>query len=206
MADKPQLRVRVKKPPVEEPAELAGYSSHAMVLPPPQHKGPPMTDVPVTQILAAIEGHRQGRFASAASGFQDRPGTAPQHQFEVEEIVLPASLPGDRSTAAAGDRHLFQPFTLRKEIDASTPQFYQAFATSEPLDTAIFDCYGIDKGGALVLAATVKLTDAVICSVDFDLPDIRAIKDGTVHETIRLVFEQVELTLASGAFSGRWAS
>jgi len=204
MADKPRLRFRVKKPPVEEPAEVPGYSSHAMVAPPPQPKGPAMIDVPVHQILAAIEGRTQGAFASEGKGFRDCPGTAHKHQFAIEEIDFPMSVPSELSTGSPSGRHVFGPFTLQKANDASTPQFYQAMVTSETLDTAIFDCYGTDKAGAMVLAATVKLTGALVSSVDFAMPDIRATRDGAVHQTIQLVFQHVDMTFVSGEFSGAW--
>jgi len=69
------------------------------------------------------------------------------------------------------------------------------------LMVVIFDCYGQDpKSGKIVLAHSVKLTNASVASIGFQMPNLRdpALMKYTDTETITLTFQKVELTGAGG--------
>jgi len=204
-AQKRRLRFR-RKPSTgaAEPETTGepGYSSHATVHPPP---GPAMVDVPVHLILAAVHGRSQSTFVSGGQpGFQDHPGTAHEHQFALDEISLPAAFPLDQATSTTG-RRVFEPFELFKATDATTPQFYRALTTGETLTTAIFDCFGLDKSGKTVLAASVTLTGAAVASIDFQMHRPKQQGGPSGRDRISLVFEKVEVSFASETFTGEWS-
>ena len=167
----------------------------------------PMVDVPVQLILASIKGAAQGRFAPEWTlSSQDRTGTALEHQFALNELSFGVDNSLDQASGAPR-RKMFEPVALLKATGGTTPQFYRALASNEKLTTAIFDCYGQDKSGKLVLAAAVKLTEATVASVTFDMLDMRKHEHAAepIRDRISLVFQQVEVTFASKTFLDSWS-
>ena len=185
-------------PAVELPAEAL----------PPDQSAPvtPMIDVPVHQILVALKGMKQGDF-KADPGFHDLPGKAAHHQFETNEFYFAATSPRDPATGLATGRRVHVPVMLAKETGPSTLQFYQALATSETLPLVIFDCYGKDKAGHLGLAHSIRLTNAKVASLDFQMPNSRdpAQQHYGDHEQIALTFQEIEWTHGPLVVEDSWS-
>lgn len=175
---------------------------------PPDQSAPvtPMIDVPVHQILVALKGMKQGDF-KADPGFHDLPGKAAHHQFETNEFYFATSSPRDPATGSATGRRVHVPVTLAKETGPSTLQFYQALVTSETLPVVIFDCYGKDKAGHLGLAHSIRLTNARVASLDFQMPNSRdpAQQHYGDHEQVALAFQEIEWTHGPLVVEDSWS-
>jgi type VI secretion system Hcp family effector len=157
-----------------------------------------MVNVPVTLILAALKSAEQRAFPDELGmEMKDRPGTAPKHQFAVDELGF--------GLDSSGGKRTFEPVTLLKATGGSTPLLYEALVESEKLTTAIFDCYGQDKDGKTVLAATVKLSDARVTELKLDLPDLREHSKASPRDRISLAFAQIDVVFASKTFSDSWS-
>lgn len=175
---------------------------------PPEQPAPvtPMIDVPVHQILVAVKGMKQGDF-KADSGFHDMPGKAAHHQFETDEFYFATSSPRDPATGLATGRRVHVPVMLAKATGPSTMQFYQALVTSETLPVVVFDCYGTDRAGRLGLAHSIRLTNARVASLDFQMPNCRDPVQQRYgdHEQVALTFQNIEWTHGPVVVEESWS-
>jgi type VI secretion system secreted protein Hcp len=185
-------------------AQVAQVAKSAAVVPKPVLL---MVDVPVRRILVAVKGRTQGAFAVERSpDFVDQPGASPTHQFASGEISFAVSVAHDAATGAPTGRRMHEPLSLLKRTGPATPEFQRALVTRETLAEVIFDCYGDDASGKSVLAASVKLTNAAVASIDFEMPDVRdhAQASAPLTDLIALTFEQIEIARRTSSVSDDW--
>jgi type VI secretion system secreted protein Hcp len=190
------------------PAQQLIPENSAAVQPaaPTPEKAPPMVmiDVPVHKILVAVTGAKQGEF-KVDVGFADLAGQAAKHQCELDQFSFGVKTPRDPQSGLPTGQRMYDPVAFVKATGASSMQFYGALVNNEALTVVIFDCYGQDpKSGKLVLAHSVKLTNASVESMGFQMPNVRdpALMKYTDTETIALTFQKVELTGAGGVTAG----
>jgi type VI secretion system secreted protein Hcp len=186
------------------PAQQLIPERSAVVQPvaPTPEKAPPlvMIDVPVHKILVAVTGVKQGEF-KVDVGFTELAGEAAKHQCEIDQFSFGVKTPRDPQSGLPTGQRMYDPVAFVKAKGASSTQFYNALVTNEALMVVIFDCYGQDpKSGKIVLAHSVKLTNASVASIGFQMPNLRdpALMKYTDTETITLTFQKVELTGAGG--------
>jgi len=130
-----------------------------------------------------------------------RKGEAAKHQCEIDQFSFGVKTPRDPQSGLPTGQRMYDPVAFVKAKGASSTQFYNALVTNEALMVVIFDCYGQDpKSGKIVLAHSVKLTNASVASIGFQMPNLRdpALMKYTDTETITLTFQKVELTGAGG--------
>jgi type VI secretion system Hcp family effector len=152
-----------------------------------------------------IEGKQTGR-VPRASGFQDAKGLAATHQFETFEFSFATRSPRDAASGQSAGRRVYLPVTFIKANGPSTPQFYQALLTNESLPLVIFDCYGKDQGGSVVLVHSIKLVNASVASIDFVKPNLRDPQKQAYAECeeIALTFEKFEMTHGTTVVDDDW--
>jgi type VI secretion system secreted protein Hcp len=116
-----------------------------------QPKAPPGS----TRIFVTIEGTKQGKFKTEGGPqFGDR---IPVLRFTYEIIS-----PRDLNTGQASGKRQHRPVTITKDWNASSPQFFQAVTTNEPLKSVLIEVFRTNPGGAEEVVATIRLTDAAI--------------------------------------------
>lgn len=116
-----------------------------------QPKSPPGA----TRVFVTIDGTKQGKFKTEAGPqFGDR---IPVLRFSYEIVS-----PRDLSTGQASGKRQHRPVTIIKDWSASSPQFFQAVATNEPLKSVLIEVFRTSPSGAEEVVATVRLTDAAI--------------------------------------------
>ncbi|MCA1826529.1 MAG: type VI secretion system tube protein Hcp [Myxococcales bacterium] len=172
--------------------------------PAPKTKTPPMSDVPVHLILVAVTGQKQG-VLKADAGFTDKPGQAAVHQFAIQEFSYSVLSPRDPQSGQPTGKRMHKPVVFAKELGPSTPQLYAALASNENLSEVIFDCYGTQSGG-LVLAHSVKLTNASVAEIDYRQLNIREPQSSKIPEfaLVSLAFENIEWTHGAIVAGDSW--
>src|SRR4051812_5168007 len=155
-----------------------------------------MQDVPVHLILVAVKGQKQG-VLHTDPGFKDLPGKARQHQFSIQEFSYAVASPRDPKSGLPTGQRMHKPVIFGKELGPSTPQLYAALANNETLPEVTFDCYGPARaGGQMVLAHSIKLTNASVASIGFRQLNVRnpALMKFPESALISLTFEKIEWT------------
>jgi type VI secretion system secreted protein Hcp len=165
-----------------------------------------MRDVPVHLILVAVKGKKQGEL-QIDPGFKDAPGKAPHHQFAIQEFSYSVVSPRDPQSGLATGKRMHRPVVFAKELGPSTPQLYSALATNESLTEVIFDCYGTDEGG-MVLAHSVKLTNASVSAIDYHQLNVRDPDQMSLPEfaQISVTFEKLEWTHGATVAEDSWTA
>lgn len=125
----------------------------------------------------------------------------------VEHEVL---LPHDPVSGQATGKRMHKPFMITKELDASTPQLYAAFAANENLPTWELQFWapsvGIGAGtGVEVIRYTVRLSNARISDIRFRMlnnksPELMRYAE---FEEVSFVYQRIEWTWVS---SGKTSS
>lgn len=187
--------------------ELVSHIASVTRPAPPQPLEPAtvMRDVPVHLILVAAKGEKQGQLR-VDPDLKDVPGNAPHHQFSIQEFSYAVLSPRDPQSGLPTGQRMHKPVTFAKELGPSTPQLYSALSANENLTEVIFDCYGNDQGGKLVLAHSVKLTNANVASIDYLQPNVRDPLQQKLPEfaLISLTFEKIEWTQGKTVAEESW--
>ena len=98
------------------------------------------------------------------------------------------SAPRDVATGHATGKRQWEPVTIMKETDASSPKLFQLAASGEKIPEVDIALYH-SEGGKMVPAATYKLTDAIISSV-------QKMSSGGDRpmESVTFTFQKIEIT------------
>jgi type VI secretion system secreted protein Hcp len=165
----------------------------------------PWAEVPVTQILVAVRGQKQGNF-QPDGGFTDHAGAAGTHQLFTDLFSFAVRSPRDPQSGLPTGQRMHTPVTFMKANGPSTPQFFQALATNEALPVVIFDCYGLDKAGVTRLGHSVKLTNASVSDITFQKDDVRDPANSTHADVLRisLTFQGIEVDHGPVTVADQW--
>lgn len=153
--------------------------------------------MPTSSVLNAVlslKGQKQGEIR----------GSATQKGREGRLLVLAAqhelTSPRDAATGQATGRRMHKPFTIVKEVDASTPRLYAALAAAEPLTAWELQCWGTSElTGESVLQYVVRLFNASVVGIRFiagdcDMPGAPGMARHTSAWTRASAFEEVSFT------------
>jgi type VI secretion system (T6SS) effector Hcp len=102
--------------------------------------------------------------------------------------AVAASAPRDMATGQASGKRGWEPVRIMKEVDASSPKLFQLAASGEKIPEVDIALYH-SESGKMVPAATYKLTDAIISSV-------QKMSSGGDRpmESVTFTFQKIEIT------------
>jgi type VI secretion system secreted protein Hcp len=106
------------------------------------------------RITVTIEGAKQGVFKG------DRTGKISATAFGLE-----SKSPTDAASGRASGKVHNLPVTITKEIDAASPQIFQALCTNEPLKSVTIELYATGPDGKETAVQVVRLTNASVAGL-----------------------------------------
>jgi type VI secretion system secreted protein Hcp len=121
--------------------------------------------------------------------------------------------PYDMATGQPSGKRHWDPVTIVKEWDASSPRILQALATNERLPQVLMQMLGgggsgIPPGAGPAAAYTITLTNALVVDFHQYAGDVASEEEGTTHvlEEISFTFQKIECKSISGkkSFSDSW--
>jgi len=108
-----------------------------------------------------LEGEKQGKFdCDFTKGHKTVEGGIPFLSFASE-----VNAPRDIATGQASGRRQFKPVVFTKQLDSTSPMFWQAITQNEMIKKAEFRFFRIQKTGQMELYYTVTLEKANLSSV-----------------------------------------
>ena len=116
--------------------------------------------------------------------------------------------PRDPQSGLPTGQRMHKPCVITKELDKSTPLFYNVLCTNENLSEVTFKFWtpqikaGTGVGGE-VQHYTVKLTNANVASIDFRMANIRHVDLAkfTEYEEISMTYQKIEWTWTDGGIT-----
>jgi type VI secretion system secreted protein Hcp len=154
-------------------------------------------------IIVSAKGQKQGNFKgeSARQAYQDK--------MEASAFVLEITSPRDAASGQASGKRQFKPLLITKQVGAASPQFLQALATNEVLQTVTLDFLKTNQNGEEYVYYTIKLTNATVASVRQYTPGTgaggaaggskhAAAHDAPQMEDISFSFQKIEIENTDG--------
>ncbi len=150
------------------------------------------SDIPGPSHLAAgayrfyvsVVGNVQGTFKGGAQG------RIPAIRFSYEYVAPQAT-----GTGAGLGARAFQPVTITKEWDASSPQFHAAAMRGEVLSSVLLEFVTISQAGTEIVYYQIKLINAVVCQYR---QYISPLPEGGTNlfelEDVSFAFQRIEAT------------
>jgi len=148
-------------------------------------------------MYVTVKGQRQGVFKGPGSGAQK--GRIPILSFEYEIVSQ-----RDAASGLPSGKREHLPVVFRKEIDASSPQFFEAEATNENLTQVQFVFAKVSSDGKETVVYKVELTNgAVVRFRQFVQVGERGgpVVDSRPLDEISLVYQKIEVTYVPGNVS-----
>jgi len=144
-----------------------------------------------------VEGVRQGKFKGSSTA---RGGTS--DRIEGVAFHYAITSPRDAASGMASGKRLHQPVTFTKGVDASSPQFFQALTSNEPLKTVVFEFYATDGKGLEAPVYTIRLVNATVSGWQQYAGDINGGRvsnsDGSMLEDVTMTFQRIEIESKTG--------
>jgi type VI secretion system secreted protein Hcp len=115
----------------------------------------------------SFKGSKQGQLKGKTSG---KGGREDKGFFQIQSFDMAGEVPTDASKpGAAQGKRTHKPFTITKEVDASSPLLLQAHYTNETLETVIIELAGRPASGVgEVVTERITLTNATIARYTTD--------------------------------------
>jgi len=141
-----------------------------------------------------IVGKTQGTFKGEATR------VAGSNYINAYRFIYGATTPRDPSTGLPTGKRQYQPVTITKEIDATSPQIFQALATNETLTTVTIEFLTSSTDGKELTYYVVTLKNATVSEVHQHMDQVTATPAGTSDvpieplEDVSFTFEQIEVT------------
>jgi type VI secretion system secreted protein Hcp len=116
--------------------------------------------------------------------------------------------PRDPQSGLPTGQRIHKPFTVTKELDKSSPIFYNVLCTNENLSEVIIKFWtpqikAATGAGSEFQHYTVKLTNANIASIDFRMANIRHadLVKFTEYEELAMTYQKIEWTWTDGGIT-----
>jgi type VI secretion system secreted protein Hcp len=140
-----------------------------------------------------ISGNKQGAFKGQSTS-AEHPGQITGFQFLCQTTGTEAA------SGQATGRRQYSPVVFTKELDASSPQLFEAASTNEVLSLVQFDFIRTSPDGKEYVYETIKLTDATISSLKdyMGFPDAGEASDPRQLEDVSLTFRKIEFSNNDG--------
>ena len=133
----------------------------------------------LVHIEMKITGQKTGVFKG------DSPVKGHEDQILVSSYLFEVSAPHDSATGQVSGRRSYQPISITKELNASSPQILNALVTNENLKEVVISFFRTDRTGKEFLYYKVTLNDAHITS------DKQYSNGNTVSEDIAFTFRKI---------------
>jgi type VI secretion system secreted protein Hcp len=108
-----------------------------------------------TNIYVTIEGAKQGKFKG------ENPND-PASKIEGTAFNYEVDSPRDAATGLAAGKRQYSPITIVKELDASSPQLFQALVTNEVLKSVLIEFARPTPQGGEEIYETIQLANAAV--------------------------------------------
>jgi len=140
----------------------------------------------VVHVEMKITGQKTGVFKgdSMQKGHAD--------QIVLSSYLFQVSSPRDPATGLPTGRRVYQPLTVTKQLNQSSPQILNALVTNENLKTVVINFYETTRMGTEVNYYRVTLTNANISAAK------QFTNGSTVSEEVSFVFQKVEQQSLTG--------
>jgi len=140
----------------------------------------------VVHIEMKITGQKTGVFKgdSMQKGHTD--------QIVLSSYLFQVSSPRDAATGLPTGKRVYQPLTVTKQLNQSSPQILNALVTNENLTSVVINFYQTTRMGTEVNYYRVTLTNANISA------DKQFTNGSTVSEDVSFVFQKVEQQSLTG--------
>jgi type VI secretion system Hcp family effector len=115
----------------------------------------------------SFTGTKQGQFKAAAKG---KGGRETEGWFKIQSFDMAGEVPIDASQASsASGKRTHKPFSVTKEVDASSPLLLQSHISNETLTSVVIELVGRPASGAgEVVTERITLTNATIARYTTD--------------------------------------
>ena len=156
------------------------------------------------QFYVTIEGAKQGTFKGDAV----KVGGANSARIGGLTFNYAVTTPHDPATGQASGKRQHSPVSFTKEWSAATPQLYIALCTNEILKSVLFEFVEADAHGIQQVSHAIKLTNATISSMRFDVqgPVTGAGITTRDLEEISMVFQKIEIVSGQTSASDTWTA
>jgi type VI secretion system secreted protein Hcp len=147
---------------------------------------------PVTSMRVAVTGARQGAFQAEIPGTSANEFAALDLDYQMISSLDPAS-------GLPTGRRQHSPLAIVKEWGVASPQLFTALFVNEVLTTVEIHCFGRDQNGVEKPVHQVKLTNAVVVSINQMAGISQADRrDRPALERVAFAFQRIEHTSAAG--------
>jgi len=114
----------------------------------------------------SVNGKDQGNISQGACKMQGREDTILCQALNHEVYI-----PHDPQTGLATGKRVHKPLSVTKVYDKASPKLYKALRTGEHMTEVSFKFYRIDEAGTEAHYFTIKLTEAIIVSIQPWVPN-----------------------------------
>ncbi|MEP7104401.1 MAG: type VI secretion system tube protein TssD [Chloroflexota bacterium] len=118
-------------------------------------------------------------------------GDSNQKGHQADTTVLAYSYeivsPRDAASGQATGKRQHKPISITKALGSNSPQYLNALATNETINTVVINFFKADKGGSLVNYYRVTLTDASLADISQ-----HSISGGEVSEDYSFTFRKIQ--------------
>lgn len=159
----------------------------------PQETATPSLSPDAKYFYVTIQGAKQGTFKGQS--------TSAAHQGQITGFQFLCQTTSQESSAGQGvAKRQYSPVVFTKEMDASSPQLFDAASTGEVLGLVEFDFVRTAADGREYVYETIKLTDATVSSLKdyMGFPDAGETSDPRQLEDVTLTFRKIEFTNNDG--------
>jgi type VI secretion system secreted protein Hcp len=148
-------------------------------------------------INVSVKGAKQGQFKAETT----REKAA--DRIEVTGFAYEVTSPRDAASGQASGKRQHKPLQITKAIGASSPQFFQALTTNEPLQSVVLEFTKTDKNGEEYVFFTIKLVNATVNSIRQHTPENAsggkdAAGAAVPVEEISFTFQRIEMESKDG--------
>jgi type VI secretion system secreted protein Hcp len=133
------------------------------------------------RISVTVEGAKQGVFKG------DRSGSIGATAFTLE-----SKSPADGASGRVSGKVQNLPVTITKDVDAASPQIFQALCTNEILKSVIIEAYAIGPDGKEAVAQTVRLTNAAVTGLRQSVDAGGTVPSAGPREEVSFTYQSIE--------------
>ena len=135
---------------------------------------------------------KQGQFKGEAANREQKGA------IMVLGFAMEMDAPRDPASGMPTGRRVHKPVVITKDLDSSSPQFFQAAAGNETLKTVVIEFARSDPRGLETVYYKVTLTNANIASLKQFTADSASGRAGAPLEEISLTFQKIEVESVTG--------
>jgi type VI secretion system secreted protein Hcp len=141
-----------------------------------------------TDIYCTVVGAKQGPFQG------DLVARGNATQIAVYTLTQELKVPFDAATGQSTGKRQHSPLTIVKELDKSSPQFFEAAVTNEVLKSVTCTLNRNSANGQTRAYFKITLTNAIIVEIKDTGDGVNGVALGDERERISFSYQKIELT------------